>query len=243
MIDVTHLTKVYPATSRDNAPVTALNDVTLHVDRGQVMGIIGPSGSGKTTLGRCLTLLEKPSSGSISVNGVDLTSLTGDALRTQRRRISVIYQDFNLLNSRTAMGNVELPLQLIGVPKAERRERAQALLERVGLSDKASVHPAQLSGGQQQRVAIARALISQPDVLVSDEATSALDPETTQSIIRLLRGLTDEFGLTTLLITHQMEVINQVADAIATIEHGRIAKLETVDRANQTTDSGEQVTP
>lgn len=222
MIEISNLTKVYPAASRDEEPVTALDNISLTVDHGNVMGIIGPSGAGKSTLGRCLTLLTKPTSGTITVDGIVMTSLHGAKLRDARRRIGVIFQSFNLLDSRSALGNVELPLQLSGVAKEERRAKAMEMLERVGLADKAKVHPAHLSGGQQQRVAIARAVVSRPSVLISDEATSALDPATTDSIIKLIRDLTDEYSLTTILISHQMEVITKVADQVSEIRAGKI---------------------
>ncbi|WP_051176819.1 methionine ABC transporter ATP-binding protein [Propionimicrobium lymphophilum] len=222
MIEISNLTKVYPAASRDEEPVTALDNISLTVDHGNVMGIIGPSGAGKSTLGRCLTLLTKPTSGTITVDGIVMTSLHGAKLREARRRIGVIFQSFNLLDSRSALGNVELPLQLSGVAKEERRDKAMEMLERVGLADKAKVHPAHLSGGQQQRVAIARAVVSRPSVLISDEATSALDPATTDSIIKLIRDLTDEYSLTTILISHQMEVITKVADQVSEIRAGKI---------------------
>lgn len=232
MIDISHLTKIYPASGRDTTPVTALDDLNLHVDKGQVMGVIGPSGAGKTTLGRCLTLLERPTAGRIVVDGVELTALQGPALRSARRRIGVIFQAFNLMDARTALGNVELPLLLADVPRPERRRRAMAALTRVGLADKAYVHPAHLSGGQQQRVAIARAVVTRPSVLVSDEATSALDPQTTASIIELIRQLTDEYALTTILISHQMEVVRKVCDQVSVLSEGRIISTESVSRTD-----------
>lgn len=226
MIEISNLTKVYPAASRDEQPVTALDNISLTVNHGNVMGIIGPSGAGKSTLGRCLTLLTKPTSGTINVDGIEMTKLSGAKLRDARRRIGVIFQSFNLLDSRSALGNVELPLQLSGVGKDKRRAQAMQMLERVGLADKAKVHPAHLSGGQQQRVAIARAIVSKPSVLISDEATSALDPATTDSIIKLIRELTDEYSLTTILISHQMEVISKVADQVSEIRDGRLVSEE-----------------
>lgn len=222
MIEISDLHKVYPSANRHDPPVVALDGVNLSVPKGEVMGIIGPSGAGKSTLGRCLTLLTKPTSGSISVDGIEMTALHGQQLRSARRTIGVIFQAFNLMDARTAVGNVELPLILAGMPKSLRRPRAMEMLERVGLADKANVHPAHLSGGQQQRVAIARAIVNDPSVLISDEATSALDPETTESIIRLIRELTDELALTTILISHQMDVISKVADEVVEIRDGRI---------------------
>lgn len=222
MIKIANLTKIYPPASRNSAPTTALDNINLTVQHGQVMGIIGPSGAGKSTLGRCLTLLTKPTSGTIAVDDIEMTALRGRELRQARQRIGVIFQSFNLLDSRTALGNVELPLQISGMKRAKRQTLAMEMLARVGLADKAKVHPAHLSGGQQQRVAIARAIVSRPSVLISDEATSALDPATTDSIIQLIRELTDELELTTILVSHQMEVISKVADHVSEIRNGRI---------------------
>lgn len=222
VITISNLTKIYPPASRNSAPITALDNINLTVQHGQVMGIIGPSGAGKSTLGRCLTLLTKPTSGTITVDDVEMTALHGHELRKARQRIGVIFQSFNLLDSRTGLGNVELPLQISGMKRAKRQKLAMEMLDRVGLADKAKVHPAHLSGGQQQRIAIARAIVSKPSVLISDEATSALDPATTDSIIQLIRELTDELGLTTILVSHQMEVISRVADQVSEIRNGRI---------------------
>src|SRR5690606_17945197 len=185
------ISKTFPGTRR-RQPVTALDDVSLTVERGQVMGVVGPSGSGKSTLARIVNLLERPTSGTVTVDGVELTALSAGRLNEARRTIGMIFQQFNLLDSRTALANVELPLELAGVGRAERRARATELLERVGLADKLGSHPAQLSGGQRQRVAIARALAPRPKVLLCDEATSALDPVSTTSVLELLRDLTDE---------------------------------------------------
>ncbi|WP_051215739.1 methionine ABC transporter ATP-binding protein [Granulicoccus phenolivorans] len=228
MIEVSHLTKVYPG-RRNTEPVLAVDDLSLEVERGHVMGLIGPSGSGKSTLGRCLTLLERPTSGTITVDGVELTGLGGAQLRQARRAIGMIFQAFNLMDARSALGNVELPLQIAGVAAGERRRRAMDLLERVGLAEKASVHPRHLSGGQQQRVAIARALVNRPSVLISDESTSALDHANTQAIIALLRDLTDELGLTTVLISHQLEVVRDICDEVAVLDTGRIVRTAVRD--------------
>ncbi|WP_153396337.1 methionine ABC transporter ATP-binding protein [Ornithinicoccus halotolerans] len=221
MITLSHITKTFPASRRSPA-VTALDDVSLTVARGQVMGVVGPSGSGKSTLARCINLLERPTSGTVTVDGEELTALPEQGLRSARRRIGMIFQQFNLLDSRTALANVEHPLELAGVGRAERRARATELLERVGLADKLHTHPAQLSGGQQQRVAIARALAPRPRVLLCDEATSALDPVSTDSILALIRQLTEELELTTVLITHEMPVVKRVCDAVTLLEHGRV---------------------
>ncbi|GAA1141706.1 methionine ABC transporter ATP-binding protein [Ornithinicoccus hortensis] len=221
MITVSHVSKTFPATRRNEA-VHAVDDVSLHVERGQVMGIVGPSGSGKSTLARCLNLLERPDQGSVVIDNQELTTLEGAQLNRARRRIGMIFQQFNLLDSRTALGNVELPLELAGTGRAERRARATALLERVGLGDKLHHHPAQLSGGQRQRVAIARALAPSPSVLLCDEATSALDSVSTDSVLALIRELTEELGLTTVLITHEMDVVKKVCDAVILLEGGRV---------------------
>lgn len=232
MIRLDKVFKTFPATRR-TSQVDALVDVSMEVATGQVMGVVGPSGSGKSTLARCINLLERPTSGTVTVDGVELTALRRHELNTARRSIGMIFQQFNLLDSRTALANVELPLELAGVAAKERRERALALLDRVGLSDKAQTHPAQLSGGQRQRVAIARALAPRPKVLLCDEATSALDPQSTASVLRLVRDLTAELGLTTVLITHEMDVVKAVCDNVTLLEggvvvdHGPLSDLST----------------
>lgn len=191
----------------------AINGVSLSVARGEILGIIGRSGAGKSTLIRCVNGLEKPDAGSILIEGREITGLGEDALRPLRRRIGMVFQHFNLLSAKTVAENIALPLKIAGKPKAERARRVAELLELVGLSDKAKHYPAQLSGGQKQRVGIARALAAEPAVLLSDEATSALDPETTQSILALLKDINTKLGLTILLITHEMEVIRRIADS------------------------------
>jgi D-methionine transport system ATP-binding protein len=221
LITLQHIGKTFPATRRQ-AAVTALDDVSLTVERGQVMGVVGPSGSGKSTLARVVNLLERPTTGTVTVDGLELTALSAGDLNRARRRIGMIFQQFNLLDSRTALANVELPLELAGVGRAERRARATELLERVGLEDKLGSHPSQLSGGQRQRVAIARALAPRPTVLLCDEATSALDPASTASVLALLRDLTDELDLTTLLITHEMDVVKRACDSVTLLEAGRV---------------------
>lgn len=222
MITLTNIGKTFPATRRQ-AAVTALDDVSLTVDRGQVMGVVGPSGSGKSTLARVVNLLERPTTGTVTVDGLDLTALTSAReLNRARRGIGMIFQQFNLLDSRTALANVELPLELAGVGRGERRTRATELLERVGLADKLGSYPSQLSGGQRQRVAIARALAPRPKVLLCDEATSALDPVSTASVLELLRTLTDELDLTTVLITHEMDVVKRACDHVTLLESGRV---------------------
>ncbi|WP_432287423.1 methionine ABC transporter ATP-binding protein [Aminobacter sp. BA135] len=202
----------------------AVDGVSLAVRKGEVLGIIGRSGAGKSTLIRCLNGLERPDSGQIFVEGCEITGLSERDLQPLRRRIGMIFQHFNLLSSKTVEENVALPLKIEGLPKAERLERAAELLELVGLADKAKAYPAALSGGQKQRVGIARALAARPAVLLSDEATSALDPETTRSILALMKDINQKLGLTILLITHEMEVVRSIADRVAVIDAGRIVE-------------------
>lgn len=231
VITTSGLTKVYRSRGRE---VTALDGVDLHVREGEVYGVIGQSGAGKSSLIRCVNLLERPTSGTVSVAGQDLTALAGRGsraskdLRRARSRIGMVFQHFNLLSSRTVKDNVELPLEILGLSGAERSRKALELLDLVGLADKAKSYPAQLSGGQKQRVGIARALAGDPKVLLSDEATSALDPETTRSILKLLRDLNQQLGLTVLLITHEMDVVKSVCDSAALMENGRIVESGTV---------------
>jgi D-methionine transport system ATP-binding protein len=203
---------------------TALRGVDLDIAAGEVFGIIGRSGAGKSSLVRTINLLNRPSAGQVIVDGRDLTALPPTQLRAARREIGLIFQHFNLLSSRTVAQNVALPLELAGTAPAEIRRRVDELLELVGLAALRDRYPAQISGGQKQRVGIARALANRPKVLLSDEATSALDPETTRSILGLLRQINREFGLTIVLITHQMQVIKQVADRVAVIDAGRIVE-------------------
>ncbi|MFI9121795.1 methionine ABC transporter ATP-binding protein [Streptomyces bikiniensis] len=231
MITTSGLTKVYESRGRR---VTALDGVDLHVREGEVFGVIGQSGAGKSSLIRCVNLLERPTSGTVTVDGVDLTALAGRGrragrdLRRARSSIGMVFQHFNLLSSRTVKDNIELPLEILGVSGAERSRRALELLDLVGLADKAKAYPAQLSGGQKQRVGIARALAGKPKVLLSDEATSALDPETTRSILQLLRDLNQQLGLTVLLITHEMDVVKTICDSAALMQHGRVVESGTV---------------
>jgi D-methionine transport system ATP-binding protein len=219
VIDVSGLRKVYRDRGRE---VVAIDGVDLHVREGEIFGVLGQSGAGKSTLLRCVNLLERPTAGTVSVAGQELTRLGESDLRRARQRIGMIHQHFALLSSRTVAGNVAFPLEVMGVEKAERARRVAELLELVGLADKAGTHPAQLSGGQKQRVGIARALAGNPSVLLSDEATSALDPGTTQSILALLKSLNRELGLTILLITHEMNVIKSICDSAAIMRDGLI---------------------
>ncbi len=231
MITTSGLTKVYRSRGRE---VTALDGVDLHVREGEVYGVIGQSGAGKSSLIRCVNLLEKPTAGTVTVAGQDLTALAGRGpragreLRQARSRIGMVFQHFNLLSSRTVQDNIELPLEILGKSGKDRSAKALELLDLVGLTDKAKSYPAQLSGGQKQRVGIARALAGDPKVLLSDEATSALDPETTRSILQLLRDLNRQLGLTVLLITHEMDVVKNVCDSAALMENGRIVESGTV---------------
>ncbi|WP_394109117.1 methionine ABC transporter ATP-binding protein [Xanthobacter autotrophicus] len=215
--------KIYAARG-SNAQVAALSDITLDVPEGAILGVIGRSGAGKSTLIRLVNGLERPTSGRVTVDGVDIGALDEKALRAERRSIGMIFQHFNLLARRTAFDNVALPLEIAGVPGREIKARVEPLLELVGLSDKRDRYPAELSGGQKQRVGIARALATLPRVLLSDEATSALDPETTNQILALLRKVNAELNLTVLLITHEMAVIKAVADRVAVIDGGRIVE-------------------
>ena len=221
MIELRGITQTYQGSQ---GPVEALKGIDLTIQPGEVFGIIGKSGAGKSSLVRVINLLNRPTTGQVIVGGQDLTQLNDAQLREARREIGMVFQHFNLLSSRTVFDNAALPLELAGMDKAAIRARVNPLLELVGLAHLADRYPAQISGGQKQRVGIARALASRPKVLLSDEATSALDPETTRSILDLLRQVNRELGLTVVLITHQMQVIKQVADRVAVIEAGRIVE-------------------
>ncbi|BCU56895.1 methionine ABC transporter ATP-binding protein MetN [Enterobacter kobei] len=225
MIKLSNITKVF---QQGNRTIQALNNVSLHVPAGQIYGVIGASGAGKSTLIRCVNLLERPTQGSVLVDGQDLTALSESQLTKARRQIGMIFQHFNLLASRTVAGNVALPLELDNTPAAEIKRRVSELLDLVGLSDKHDSYPANLSGGQKQRVAIARALASNPKVLLCDEATSALDPATTRSILELLKDINRRLGLTILLITHEMDVVKRICDCVAVISNGELIEQDTV---------------
>lgn len=231
MITVSNLKKVY---TQNSQVFEALKGIDLQVSAGEIYGVLGPSGAGKSTLIRCINLLERPTSGSIRINGQELTTLTSGELRKARQSIGMIFQHFNLLNHRTVEGNVAFPLEITGVAKSEQLERVAELLSLVGLLDKAKSYPAQLSGGQKQRVGIARALATQPNVLLSDEATSSLDPQNTTMILELLKDLNRRLGLTILLITHEMNVVKQICDRVAVLESGMIVEQgKTVDLVAQ----------
>lgn len=214
--------------SGPDGPINAVSDVSLSIQKGDVFGIIGRSGAGKSTLVRMLNLLNRPTTGQIVLDGRDMTALNPTALRHARRDIGMIFQHFNLLSSRTVAGNIALPLELAGLGKSDIAKRVDELLELVGLASQRDRYPAQISGGQKQRVGIARALANNPKVLLSDEATSALDPETTRSILELLRRINKELGLTIVLITHQMEVIKMICDRMAVMEAGRVIEQGSV---------------
>ena len=225
MIKLNNITKIFTLPDKK---LTALDNVSLHVPKGQICGVIGASGAGKSTLIRCVNLLERPTHGAVIIDDVELTQLSDAELVKTRRQIGMIFQHFNLLTSRTVFENVALPLELENKSKAEIQEKTTALLALVGLSDKHNVYPANLSGGQKQRVAIARALASDPKVLLCDEATSALDPATTQSILKLLKEINRSLGITILLITHEMEVVKRICDQVAVIDKGRLIEQGTV---------------
>mgnify|MGYP000638240772 FL=1 len=210
--------------------VNALQNVSISIEKGDIFGIIGLSGAGKSTLVRCINLLERPDSGKVLFHGEDLLALPQKQLRAQRRKISMIFQSFNLLDQRTALDNICFPMELAGVPKKQARARAQELLETVGLPDKAGAYPVQLSGGQKQRIAIARALASDPEVLLCDEATSALDPKTTGQILELLQKINRERGITVIIITHQMSVIEQICNRVAILDSGKVVEIGQVEQ-------------
>ncbi|WP_339230278.1 ATP-binding cassette domain-containing protein [Oceanobacillus sp. FSL K6-2867] len=219
MIKLENITKVFPS---KNGDVTAVNNVNLHVKKGEIHGVIGYSGAGKSTLIRLVNLLEKPTSGNVSINGTELTSLSPEKLRQTRQKVGMIFQHFNLLKTATVYDNIATPLKLLGYDKQEVKKRVEKYLKIVDLFEKQDSYPSQLSGGQKQRVAIARALSQEPEILLSDEATSALDPETTNSILDLLLKINEELGITILLITHEMNVIQKICDYVYVLEKGEI---------------------
>ena len=221
MIDLSHIEKIYDSPS---GPVRAIKDISLHINRGEIYGIIGLSGAGKSTLVRCINLLERPTSGKVTVDGQDITAMSESQLRQARKSIGMIFQHFNLLSSATVYENVAFPLRLVNTPKEKIDKKVTELLELVGLADKASQYPSQLSGGQKQRVGIARALASEPKILLCDEATSALDPQTTKAILQLIRDINAKLKLTVVVITHEMQVIKDICDKVAVIDKGVIAE-------------------
>lgn len=221
MIELKNINKTFKI---GDQTVEAARDVNITIKDGEIYGIIGYSGAGKSTLVRCINLLEKPTLGQVIIDGVDLTSLSGKELRQKRKNIGMIFQQFNLFASRTVFKNVEYPLKRSGLSRQERKKRVEELLALVELEDKAKVYPSQLSGGQKQRVAIARALANNPKILLCDEATSALDPQTTESILKLLKQLNKKLGITIILITHEMEVIKEICDRVAVMENGNVVE-------------------
>lgn len=219
MIELQHIDKIYHTSSGD---LHALKDINLTINEGEIFGIIGLSGAGKSTLVRCINMLEKPTSGKVIVDGQEMTALGEEQLRKARQNIGMIFQHFNLLSSRTVFGNIAFPLEIQGLDKAAIQKKVEPLLDLVGLKDRADHYPSHLSGGQKQRVGIARALASDPKVLLCDEATSALDPQTTESILNLLRDINKRLHITIVMITHQMNVVKEICDRVAVIENGEI---------------------
>ena len=221
MIELTHISKNFASGGRT---VHAVQDVSLSIGKGEIFGIIGFSGAGKSTLVRCINLLERPTSGSVTVDGKEMTALSARELRQARKKIGMIFQHFNLMPSRTVFGNVAYPLRGSGLSREQIADKVHRLLELVGIGDKAEAYPKQLSGGQKQCVAIARALANDPNVLLCDEATSALDPQTTKAILRLLKNLNEKLGITVVIITHEMAVVKEICDRVAVMEHGRVVE-------------------
>ncbi len=240
IIQVKDLCKTFGA---GDGSVEALHNINLDIQKGEIFGIIGLSGAGKSTLVRCINLLERPSSGQVIFDGQELTALSEKNLRKARQSMSMIFQSFNLLMQRTALENICFPLELTGTKKPAARERARELLEIVGLPDKADAYPVQLSGGQKQRIAIARALASDPQVLLCDAATSALDPTTTQSILTLLRELNRDLGVTVVVITHEMRVVEQICSRVAILDQGVIQEQGFVSEifSNPQTEAGRRL--
>jgi len=225
MISIKSLYKTYDQGGRK---VEAVKDVHIEIAKGEIFGVIGFSGAGKSSLIRCVNLLEIPTSGSVKINGIEMTELTDPELRQARRKIGMIFQHFNLLTSSTVFDNVAAPLRLVGTSKEQIKKRVDELLGLVGLADKGGFYPSQLSGGQKQRVAIARALANEPEILLCDEATSALDPQTTDSILELLLDINKRFQITIMLITHEMHVIKKICDRVAVMENGRVVEQGSV---------------
>lgn len=225
LIELRNLSKTYVTSSGEH---TALSDINLTIEDGEIFGIIGVSGAGKSTLVRCINLLERPTSGRVLVDGADVTDYSGKQLLQLRSHIGMIFQDFDVFAQRTVAQNVAFPLELAKVPAADRKKRVDELLELVGLSDKAGNYPAQLSGGQQQRVAIARALANRPDIMLCDEATSALDTLTTNSVLKLLRDINRKLGVTLVVITHSMDVVEKVCQRVAVIDGSHIVEQGSV---------------
>lgn len=225
IIKIEHLNKTF---SVKDKKIVALNDINLTINKGDIFGIIGLSGAGKSTLVRCINFLEEPTEGSVIFDGKNLGSLTKKELLKARRSMAMIFQNFNLLSQRNALQNVCFPMEIAGVPKAEAKKRAEELLKTVGLADRMTSYPSQMSGGQKQRVAIARALSTNPSVLLCDEATSALDPNTTSQILSLLKEINRKMGITIVIITHEMKVIETICNRVAVIDDSHIVELGEV---------------
>ena len=240
MIELKHITKVFPTADGE---LTALNDVNITIHDGDVYGIVGMSGAGKSTLVRCINLLERPTSGQVVIDGKDLCVMPAKELIQQRRSISMIFQQFNLLMQRTCLKNICFPMEIAGVKAADAQKKAKELLEIVGLPDKADAYPAQLSGGQKQRTAIARALASDPKILLCDEATSALDPKTTQDILKLVKDINKRLGITVVVITHEMAVVEEICTHVAILDHGVLQESGTVEDifSNPQTEAGRRL--
>lgn len=239
-IEIKNLTKIFEIKGHT---VTALKDVSLDIETGDIYGIIGMSGAGKSTLVRSINYLEKPTEGQIIIQGVDLSKLSDRELRKKRSEIGMIFQGFNLLEQKNVIDNICFPLEIVGVKKKEAKKRAKELLKLVNMSEKEKAYPSQLSGGQKQRVAIARALATNPKILLCDEATSALDPQTTDSILALLKDINNNLGITIVVITHQMSVITDICNKVAIIENGHLVEEGDVDKIfdNPSTDAAKEL--
>ncbi len=240
MIELKHISKVFPTADGD---LRALTDVNLTIRDGEVFGIVGMSGAGKSTLVRCVNLLERPTEGQVIIDGRDLCAMSSKELIAQRRSIAMIFQQFNLLMQRTCLKNICFPMEIAGVKADAARKKALELLDLVGLPDKADAYPAQLSGGQKQRVAIARALAADPKILLCDEATSALDPKTTRDILRLIKDINLRLGITVVVITHEMAVVEEICTHVAILDHGVMAESGTVEEVftNPRTEAGRRL--
>ena len=240
MIELKQVSKIFPTSEGD---FQALKDVSLTIRDGDIFGIVGMSGAGKSTLVRCINLLERPTSGQVLMDGEDLMTFSPARLRQARRSIAMIFQQFNLLMQRTCLKNICFPMEIAGVPAAEAKKRALEYLDIVGLPDKANAYPAQLSGGQKQRIAIARALASNPKVLLCDEATSALDPTTTRAILKLIQDINKRMGITAIIITHEMAVVEEICTHVAILEHGNMVETGTVEEvfSNPKTEAGRKL--
>ena len=240
MIELKHISKVFPTADGE---LKALTDVNITVEDGDVFGIVGMSGAGKSTLVRCINLLERPTEGQVVIDGRDLCAMTEKELMVQRRSISMIFQQFNLLMQRSCLKNICFPMEIAGVRAADARKKTLELLDIVGLPDKADAYPAQLSGGQKQRIAIARALASDPKILLCDEATSALDPKTTRDILRLIKDINRRLGITVVVITHEMAVVEEICTKVAILDHGVLQETGTVEDifSNPQTEAGRRL--